>query len=207
MAKWSWVYIEKLWGINILSGTMSNFSIIDLLKSHTNRDVKEGWKVLVAAVLWTIWLGRNEWVFKKIRLKEDEIKFLITIRVPRSIMAGIGGFQYNVSFSHAILNLFIHDFSSVYIYLQRQYVLSYSPIFNTLNIDEGWFPPDFNTIKINIFGSSSVEPLLNGNSIGIVVLARDAKGKFSWGFIGSSEKYECLTISTVDNSSRYEVYV
>lgn len=51
-------------------------------------------------------------------------------------------------------------------------------------MNNGWFPPPNNFIKINVHGASSDHPQQNGNTNGIAILARDEDGQFLWGIMG-----------------------
>lgn len=51
-------------------------------------------------------------------------------------------------------------------------------------MNDGRFPPLNDFVKINVYGASSENPLENGNSNGIGILARNEDGRSLWGIMG-----------------------
>lgn len=83
LAKWSWNFICKWWSIKALPHENGTFSLAGLLKLFSRPFLKEIWQIVVVAVLWSIWLARNELVFSNIRIKEACLIKLILLRIDK----------------------------------------------------------------------------------------------------------------------------
>lgn len=54
--------------------------LFDMFDSKNKSSLQIVWKVIVAAVLWTVWLARNEAVFEKKKINISSLKLLINLR-------------------------------------------------------------------------------------------------------------------------------
>ena len=81
LAIWGWNYIGKWWNVPGIVRRSGSFSLVGLLKISSSPLGKEIWKIVVAAVLWSIWLARNELVFNNKRISESCFIKLINLRV------------------------------------------------------------------------------------------------------------------------------
>lgn len=59
------------------------FSILYLLGLKRQRQVKRVWCIVVSAVVWSIWLARNDFVFNKVKIKERDLQKLIFIQIAK----------------------------------------------------------------------------------------------------------------------------
>lgn len=78
LAQWAWSFISLWWD--------TDFSDIDVLtldslfRRISGDRLSKAWKVLVASVLWSIWLLRNELVFSNTRIKKKDFLSVISYR-------------------------------------------------------------------------------------------------------------------------------
>ena len=76
LAQWAWSFISLWWD--------TDFSDIDVLtldslfRRISGDRLSKAWKVLVASVLWSIWLIRNELVFSNTRIKKKDFLSVIS---------------------------------------------------------------------------------------------------------------------------------
>lgn len=83
LAQWGWNYLGKWWNISGLVHRRGIFSLSKLLNLFAQASLKEIWKLIVAAVLWTIWLARNDLIFGKHKIQEKCFVNIIHIRIDK----------------------------------------------------------------------------------------------------------------------------
>ncbi|KAK1372733.1 hypothetical protein POM88_028926 [Heracleum sosnowskyi] len=75
VAQWAWNFVSTWWKIKIKSGDAGKSSLN--FKGPSTRMAGE---ITWSATLWTIWLCRNQMLFQQVRIKQNELQFLITQR-------------------------------------------------------------------------------------------------------------------------------
>lgn len=80
LAKYIWRETLNWWYISH-NGQVNNInSLWNSLAWFKDREVKETWKISIATVLWTMWLSRNEEVFRGTKRNAGRILSLMKIR-------------------------------------------------------------------------------------------------------------------------------
>lgn len=88
-----------------------------------------------------------------------------------------------------IFQLFIHPLALSY---SSHPLISLSPLCIFFSMDNLWFPPPSGVVKINVHAVYTEEPLLNGKSNSLGIIARDHDGKILWGVMGPLVGFEGL---------------
>ena len=83
LAKWTWEFISNWWSMPGLKKDGLPFSLLRLLNSKVSSSIGRIWHMVIAAALWSIWLARNELIFKQVRIKKENLVELIYIRVSK----------------------------------------------------------------------------------------------------------------------------
>lgn len=83
LSRWAWGFVSKWWSLPNLLQESSQFSLSRLLNFKVSRQAKRIWIIVVAAVLWTVWLARNELVFSKVKVNKQSLTELIYIRTSK----------------------------------------------------------------------------------------------------------------------------
>lgn len=78
-----WKFLGEWWSVKHLVSRDLHFSFQKLFSLKNSKYVVKVWHTVVAASLWTIWLARNELLFKGTRLTNSTIKHLILVRVSK----------------------------------------------------------------------------------------------------------------------------
>ncbi|XP_017256437.1 uncharacterized protein LOC108225996 [Daucus carota subsp. sativus] len=81
IARWCWDDVSKVWSFSWPSNPHEVFSVLSLFNVVTDADLKEAWKVVVVATLWTIWLFRNELVFNDNRSSHKGVLKTLRARI------------------------------------------------------------------------------------------------------------------------------
>lgn len=77
IALWCWSHIKSRRGTDVLSKVSSSFSLRELCQVKPLRKSTKVWKIIVATVLWSIWLARNELAFKNKRIERGILQTII----------------------------------------------------------------------------------------------------------------------------------
>lgn len=83
LAAWTWEFIDRWWSQKHIELRAGAFSLHSLFYLKEAKFVKNAWHLVVTAALWSIWLARNELVFKKKRIKKVELETIIMIRISK----------------------------------------------------------------------------------------------------------------------------
>lgn len=75
-----WEKVFEWWGIHARFSTSMHLDFVSWLHWFSDHAVKIGWGVLLASVLWSIWLNRNRVLFENKAYSSKEVMFLIKIR-------------------------------------------------------------------------------------------------------------------------------
>ncbi|KAK1372726.1 hypothetical protein POM88_028919 [Heracleum sosnowskyi] len=75
VAQWAWNFVSTWWKIKIKSGDAGKSSL-----NFKGPSTRMAWEITWSATLWTIWLCRNQMLFQQVRIKQNELQFLITQR-------------------------------------------------------------------------------------------------------------------------------
>lgn len=87
LAKDIWTETLNWWWIPH-NGQVNNINYLwNTLAWFKDREVKEAWKIFIVAVLWTMWLSRNEEVFRGTKRNAQRILSLIKIRTKEWVVA------------------------------------------------------------------------------------------------------------------------
>ena len=78
---WAWDFISSWWNVKSLRIQCSGFSLANILNAKVIPPARRIWQLVVAAVLWSIWLARNELIFSNVRIKKGVLLALIRCRV------------------------------------------------------------------------------------------------------------------------------
>ena len=81
LADWGWNFLGKWWNISVLTHRSGLFSLSSLFNMFSQASTKEIWKIVVAAVLWSIWLARNELTFAHQKIRQKCFVNIIAIRI------------------------------------------------------------------------------------------------------------------------------
>ena len=81
LALWGWKLVGIWWSVPDLINRRGSFSLDSLLNAPHATNFFSIWRLVVTALLWSIWIGRNEYVFKGKRLKEYEFSEVFHYRV------------------------------------------------------------------------------------------------------------------------------
>lgn len=76
-AIWVWKFICEWWSIINVPGTFSNSWLWSTTSLFKGKFVKQVWGIVAAAALWTLWLFRNQAVFKNVLGSKDQILFVV----------------------------------------------------------------------------------------------------------------------------------
>lgn len=76
-----WEFIGKWWSVSNTYESIPLFSLIRMFKLISKKQLGKIWVIVVAAACWTIWLARNEKVFKGSSLDKATLEFLIFQRI------------------------------------------------------------------------------------------------------------------------------
>lgn len=86
LAIWSWEIVHQWWNMDSLD--MSWATLWQTTFSRFKyKSFSKGWKIIVVAVLWSIWLARNENVFDKTKISQKSLKKVILYRTFKWVVA------------------------------------------------------------------------------------------------------------------------
>ena len=80
LAQMGWNFLANWWGFNKLLLSHS-FSLDFLFSFHRDKRSKHVWQMTVIAVMWSIWLARNEWVFRNKKISKLCLQQIILARI------------------------------------------------------------------------------------------------------------------------------
>lgn len=80
LAVWSWHHINHWWEIDIIAKLYNDFSILSLFCIVDRGIFSKVWKITVSAILWSIWLARNESIFNGRKIKKNTFEQIIKLR-------------------------------------------------------------------------------------------------------------------------------
>lgn len=66
--------------MDVLSTVQDQFSLVDIFGQFKQSQHVNPWKVVVATIVWTLWLARNDCVFGGKRIEQNSLVSLINIR-------------------------------------------------------------------------------------------------------------------------------
>lgn len=96
LVNWSWSFL-KYWCDPSFSQGSSSLVLENLLSHNCNSFSNKVWQIMIVVVLWSIWLGRNEFVFQGKKLKKKVCHRLLLHRSFKWLEAGG---LFNIKFSN-----------------------------------------------------------------------------------------------------------
>ncbi|GKU94756.1 hypothetical protein SLEP1_g8202 [Rubroshorea leprosula] len=90
-----WIKCYKWWGVHYVMSNSCRMVLDQHKWTGGNKLIDRGWNIIWFAVVWTLWLGRNDWIFNKKEVKADCLLELVQIRsfYWAKNIAGMDGFS------------------------------------------------------------------------------------------------------------------
>ncbi|GKU96367.1 hypothetical protein SLEP1_g9608 [Rubroshorea leprosula] len=85
----------KWWGVQYVMSNSCRMVLDQHKWTGGNKLIDRGWNIIWFAVVWTLWLGKNDWIFNKKEVKADCVFELVQIRsfYWAKNIAGLDGFS------------------------------------------------------------------------------------------------------------------
>ncbi|GMJ00001.1 hypothetical protein HRI_003669300 [Hibiscus trionum] len=157
-----WMRFAKFWNIHlVIPGDLAS-ALILWQSACPVSDVNSIWRFIPAVILWSIWLMRNDLIFRQGNLDFTHLFFISKVRLTTWYKAKFPG--SGASFDDLISNPALADVA----YNSR----------SKPSTPTKWSPPPFGFVKINVDGAMT----RNGNAGGIGGLFRNSDGKTIFSF-------------------------
>ena len=80
-AQWVWSFVSSWWSVKLPPLSLCDFPLMRLLTMVHKRQFRRVWHLVITAAAWSIWLARNELIFRNTRIKKSELEEIILYRV------------------------------------------------------------------------------------------------------------------------------
>lgn len=83
LADWAWSFIGNWWCNRVITNRLLSFSVASLFNLHARIQKGKVWGLVIASMIWSIWLARNEALFTLKKISKEYLEFLIMTRIEK----------------------------------------------------------------------------------------------------------------------------